>query len=112
MEAALYPSGFTQLSNIFRTKCAVCESFVPLWIYTALKHEEGGEYGEDSFVPLWIYTALKPHPITSSRSSSFVPLWIYTALKRLSTALRPAPALYPSGFTQLSNRGDVRKRGL
>ena len=81
MEAALYPSGFTQLSNIFRTKCAVCESFVPLWIYTALKHEEGGEYGEDSFVPLWIYTALKPVVRVRLGAAGFVPLWIYTALK-------------------------------
>ena len=33
---ALYPSGFTQLSNSFRIKFYL-RSFVPLWIYTALK---------------------------------------------------------------------------
>ena len=102
-DAALYPSGFTQLSNALTVMSITCCGFVPLWIYTALKQlRERGDHNA-RFVPLWIYTALKRvlHPHRTRKG--FVPLWIYTALKLPVLQLPRLRALYPSGFTQLSN---------
>ncbi len=100
---ALYPSGFTQLSNSRHVRKGAAGSFVPLWIYTALKRAGCGSAATRSFVPLWIYTALKLVYREGVFLASFVPLWIYTALKPQAARWLPSLALYPSGFTQLSN---------
>ena len=100
---ALYPSGFTQLSNGIYLVGVMRVRFVPLWIYTALKLQLGQSAEYAGFVPLWIYTALKRRSRSSRPARGFVPLWIYTALKRKSIWHGLRYALYPSGFTQLSN---------
>ena len=62
------------------------------------------------FVPLWIYTALKRRAHGHVDHLRFVPLWIYTALKRGVHRRDERRALYPSGFTQLSNFQDAQER--
>ena len=100
---ALYPSGFTQLSNAFRFDNAARTLCTPLDLHSSqtgrrscpasrrlctpldLHSSQTSQLPppwRDCFVPLWIYTALKPVVFLEATASCFVPLWIYTALKQ------------------------------
>ena len=99
---ALYPSGFTQLSNAFRFDNAARTLCTPLDLHSSQTRYPMGDLVlklctpldlhssqtdgalnriAECFVPLWIYTALKLARPQSPDIRRFVPLWIYTALK-------------------------------
>ena len=105
---ALYPSGFTQLSNLPPFVDQRAEALYPSGFTQLSNLHEFGCRCAECFVPLWIYTALKQKLLEHRLGLGFVPLWIYTALKRRERHERVCFALYPSGFTQLSNFDYVR----
>ena len=78
-------------------------SFIPLWIYIALKRYLPWTCVRGCFIPLWIYIALKPASDQGNMECSFIPLWIYIALKQRVYRGGRIRVLYLYEFTLLSN---------
>ena len=124
---ALYPSGFTQLSNsmwalessltlctpldlhssqtIISISCRGLMLCTPLDLHSSQTRLVDRLLTRPLCTPLDLHSS-QTHSLEVRRSDGFVPLWIYTALKLVVGDAVVVEALYPSGFTQLSNGED------